>query len=95
MRQCIYKISIEVVYLSINSRTFYILVDAKCPDDHPYAYLNGDYCCKEWHEDNIKQLGEGCDGSLISLSSVCCKTKTKCPFDLKCKNSDSLNIKGT
>ena len=73
---------------------FYILVKEKCPDEHPYAYFNGSYCCKEGDEDINENLGELCDGGKISLSSVCCKNNVTCPVGRKCKNSDSLTIAG-
>ena len=58
-----------------------------CPGTHPFAYLDGTYCCKYGVEKVDVAVGERCDGGTISLNSVCCKDNehTPCPIGL-CKN---------
>ena len=43
-----------------------------CLEDHPYAYQGGSYCCRHPFEDVDHNYGESCDGSRLSLESVCC-----------------------
>ena len=66
----------------------YILEPEKCPATHPYAYLDGKYCCQYGIENIAAADGETCDGGQISLSSSCCKDDafTKCPSG-GCTNS--------
>ena len=47
-----------------------------CTQDYPFAFLNGDFCCKT----NQEQLNgittaeiESCDGKGFSRESKCCK----------------------
>ena len=59
-----------------------------CPQSHPYAYLDGSYCCKYGEENYDARAGVGCDGGPISLTSTCCKDESyqKCPGS-KCKGN--------
>ena len=69
-----------------------------CPKDFPYAFMEGDYCCKTQKEnifmeydeiDNNTTNGKSlCDGGLIHWSSICCQDNNykKCPNNKKCKN---------
>ena len=53
-----------------------------CPSSHPFAYLNGNYCCKTNKEKNEPHSdGELCNGSEISIESTCCEgdQHTDCP----------------
>ena len=49
-----------------------------CPTSHPYAYLNGDYCCQTNEEltnggtQSEKDSGT-CDGINFNEQSTCCK----------------------
>jgi len=60
----------------------------KCPQSHPWAYLNGDYCCKYDMEKVYPPEGTTCDGSRIALNSTCCKddAHAKCPHRDGCVN---------
>ena len=54
-----------------------------CPSSHPYAYLNGKYCCAQPNEKpNVENQGAKCDGSKLQLDSSCCSYDEyiKCPF---------------
>ena len=44
----------------------------KCPASHPYAYNNGKHCCAYNREKHYRPQGHKCDGSKISISSLCC-----------------------
>lgn len=44
-----------------------------CPTGYPFPYHYGEYCCKNGFEKVNAPQGSGCDGSSISLSSVCCQ----------------------
>ena len=64
-----------------------------CPLSHPFAYLNGDYCCKtaeerptSWGWTPQDEIDDGtCDGVDFNLQSVCCKTGyTPCPQGSGC-----------
>ena len=52
-----------------------------CPSSHPWAYLNGQYCCAYQEERNEVKEGDACDGSKIGLDSSCCKDNSfiSCP----------------
>jgi len=52
-----------------------------CPDDHAYAFRNGDRCCKS---------SEDCQGNEINRSSSCCKgarATVNCPNGENCENA--------
>ena len=57
------------------------LEPTKCPQTYRLAYDNGLHCCKHGFEKIDTLLGEKCDGSQISPSSLCCKDDDaiKCP----------------
>ena len=69
-----------------------------CPKDFPYAFMEGDYCCKTQKENifidydeldhNMTAEKSLCDGALIHWSSICCQDNNykKCPNNYKCKN---------
>ena len=72
---------------------------AQCPTDHPFAYLNGGYCCKTKEERLVKlgitpqnEIDDGtCDGLDFNRQSVCCRDEanTPCPHASGCfDNSD-------
>ena len=71
--------------------TLSILTDlgAKCPGAYPYAFLWGTYCCKNKNESTAIDPIKECDGSSISIDSVCCKNDeyVKCPSDNECTGS--------
>ena len=74
---------------------FYILSldkwDGKCPDSHPYAYYNGQHCCKAGIEKTNAAQGTKCDGSPIQLDSLCCLNDehTPCPGE-SCTNAGKI-----
>ena len=53
--------------------------------DHPYAFKNGDYCCKTNEEDprggsQSEQISGTCDGVGWDITSTCCSdNEIKCP----------------
>ena len=60
--------------------------EKNCTVDYPFAYLNGDYCCKTnqelWYGGNPEEVASGtCDGTGFSKESTCCKGHDylKCP----------------
>ena len=64
------------------------LLAHQCPLEHPYAYLNGSYCCATNAENPNggyeSEIASGvCDGQGFSIESTCCKDGQfiKCPFD--------------
>ena len=57
---------------------------AICPQNRPFSYLGGDYCCSsalEKKEAEFLQDGNNCNGRMMSWKSSCCKDRTphKCP----------------
>lgn len=50
-----------------------------CPKTHPYAYMNGGWCC---------QTNLDCEGQFLENTSLCCQhyAYKKCPVK-KCKNN--------
>ena len=60
-----------------------------CPNDYPYPYWNGDYCCKTNEEKTGTQneIDAGtCDGMDFNIHSKCCKGNafTACPWARGC-----------
>ena len=51
-----------------------------CPNDFPYAFMWGEYCCKS---------AKDCDDVEISMDSVCCKNNDyqNCSDTTGCKNN--------
>lgn len=54
-----------------------------CPESHPFAYYNGQYCCQVGFEKAsfTSRSGSGCNGSSITRESLCCQDDrhTECP----------------
>ena len=62
-----------------------------CAAEYPFAYLNGDYCCKTnqelWYGGNPAEIASGtCDGTGFSKESTCCNGHDyqKCPHPTGC-----------
>ena len=74
---------------------------AQCPTDHPFAYLNGGYCCKTREERPVNlgitpqnQIDDGtCDGLDFNSQSACCRDEayTPCPHASGCFDSSRVN----
>ena len=70
-------------------------VRRRCPEDYPFAFKWGGYCCETPIEDKSSIHLEGCDGSELSMNSICCEQNNflECPFDEGCTNNkDKANI---
>ncbi len=64
----------------ISAPSLPLVSTVNCPSTHPYAYLNGDFCCAEYKDYDNKQ---------ISYSSTTCKSNQnlQCPIGPgQCKN---------
>ena len=82
------------VALNIESVLFYFYFYTECPLDHPFAYLNGGYCCKTKEERPVEygwtpqnEIDDGtCDGVDFNRQSKCCKDEayTPCPHGSGC-----------
>ena len=64
-----------------------------CDSEYPFAYSNGDYCCKTnqelWYGGNASEVASGtCDGTGFSKESTCCNGHDylKCPNPEGCKD---------
>jgi hypothetical protein len=69
--------------------------DKRCPSSNPWAYYNGEHCCKYNKEKVYAPQGTRCDGSVIALDSLCClqDAHIPCPHG-RCTNySPSQGIK--
>ena len=68
-----------------------LTLGGSCPDSHPYAYYNGQYCCASDFEKIYKPQGAKCDGSKIQLDSLCCRNDehTRCLFG-GCSNAGKM-----
>ena len=82
------KMLVSKVFICI----YYFFSERRCTKDHPYAYLNGQYCCETNQElvngGNSDEVASGtCDGIGFSIESTCCYDKkyVKCP-DTTCKD---------
>ena len=71
---------------------YYFFSESRCTTDHPFAYLNGHYCCETNQElvngGTLDEVASGtCDGIGFSIESTCCKDNKnlKCPHT-KCKD---------
>ena len=65
--------------------------EKNCTMNYPFAYLNGDYCCKTnqelWYGGNASEVALGtCDGTGFSIESTCCNDHDyqKCPHPAGC-----------
>ena len=65
---------------------YYTFSESRCTKDHPFAYFNGQYCCKTNQElvngGTLNEVASGtCDGIGFSIESTCCKGNKylKCP----------------
>ena len=68
------------LYFSLDEKW---LKGGSCPESHPWAYLNGKYCCALWYEKpHVENHGAKCNGSKLRLDSSCCiyDDYIKCPF---------------
>ena len=84
------NVCIESIHLQNNC--YYSFSEGTCTEDHPFAYLNGQYCCETNQElvngGTPNEIASGaCDGIGFSIESTCCKENKflKCPHT-KCKD---------
>ena len=64
-----------------------------CPVSHPFAYLEGSYCCKTNKEKNSAYDGWRCDGSEIEFSSTCCEDNQNTKCEAKpCRNYGKMHV---
>ena len=82
----------RVRYLILPKCIYYSFSENRCTKDHPFAYLNGQYCCKTNQElvngGTLNEVASGtCDGIGFSIESTCCKDNKylKCPYT-QCKD---------
>ena len=78
----------------IDIQGLFYFITALCPLDHPFAYSNGDHCCKTKEERPIElgitpqnEIDDGtCDGVDFNRQSKCCKdgANTPCPDGSGC-----------
>ena len=63
-----------------------------CPRHYPYPFMFGEYCCKTAKEEDLTVNFDGCNGSHLSLNSVCCKNSEylKCPGTGGCKTNRGI-----
>ena len=63
-----------------------MLTDLECPQDHPFAYYNGEYCCQYEEEKVYAPQGEQCNGKDFNRTSLCCKDDAyvNCPGGEDC-----------
>ena len=68
-------------------------IEKNCTMNYPFAYLNGDYCCKTnqelWYGGNASEVASGtCDGTGFSKESTCCNGHDylKCPNPEGCED---------
>ena len=72
--------------IHMQNNCYYSFSVTTCTKDHPFAYLNGQYCC-ETNQEKINggtsnEVASGtCDGIGFSIESTCCKDNKylKCP----------------
>ena len=52
----------------------------------------GEYCCKSAKEDKSFAPFDGCNGTTLSLNSMCCKNSEyqKCPGTGGCRNNRGI-----
>ena len=72
--------------IQVQNNCYYSFSATTCTKDHPFAYLNGQYCCKTDQEKvnggTSNEVASGtCDGIGFSIESTCCKDDKylKCP----------------
>ena len=82
------KMLVSKVFICI----YYFFSERRCTKDHPYAYLNGQYCCETNQElvngGTLNEVASGtCDGIGFSIESTCCKDHhyLQCPYT-QCKD---------
>ena len=59
----------------------YSFEGSKCPSLFPNAFMWGTYCCKNKNESIAENHFDECDGSPLSIDSICCQNDEyiKCP----------------
>ena len=63
-----------------------------CPEQYPWAYLSGQYCCKTRMEGVDAADGERCDGGQLQYDSSCCLGRNNKCYNPPCQNRMSGNI---
>ena len=78
-----------------------IILEPRCPADHPYAYKNGKQCCKTTQEftngrgaSKAEKESGTCDGIGFNRDSTCCKDyeRVPCPQKNECFNHDDIGM---
>ena len=66
----------------------------RCPDTYPFAFKWGQYCCATPFEDISSLHVEGCDGSGLSINSICCEKGNHqiCPHTEGCFDSKTRGM---
>ena len=77
---------------------FFSFFLAECPLDYPFAYLNGNHCCKTKQERPLdsgtpqNEIDDGsCDGFNFNQFSRCCKgdANTPCAYATRCHDNSN------
>ena len=68
---------------------------ARCPDDYPFAFKWGEYCCATPFEEISSIHIDGCNGGDLSMSSICCDKNNyrQCPSDQGCIDNKVKGIR--
>ena len=77
------------MFTTSRSLRFNNSVRKQCPQDFPYAFKWGEYCCRTTKEGTSTIELEGCDGGELSLNSICCDQNdhVECPHEEGCNDS--------
>ena len=76
------------------TQNFQYLAQMRCPDNFPFAFKWGKYCCATPFEDISSSHIEGCDGSGLSINSICCEKGNHqiCPHTEGCIDSKTKSM---
>ena len=80
----VYQIFYEMSSIQYNHSICWLQLGQQCPNSHPYPFHNGQYCCAADREKVYAPQGTRCDGSAISIDSLCCENDSYigCPHGI-------------
>ncbi|KAL5246526.1 hypothetical protein ACHWQZ_G018675 [Mnemiopsis leidyi] len=86
---------VEMTEMAFCITDFIDMTENRCPETHPFSFLQNNWCCSDNSEKTIAEFTSYCDGGDLGDDSICCAGNTvKCP-NLPCFNNQTVEYKVT
>ncbi|KAL5248795.1 hypothetical protein ACHWQZ_G017848 [Mnemiopsis leidyi] len=86
---------VEMTEIAFCITDFIDKTENRCPETHPFSFLQNNWCCSDSSEKTISESTSYCDGGDLGDDSICCAGSTvKCP-NLPCFDNRTVEYKVT